>query len=139
MFEVAVAVMIGMLFLIHIWSLNQVNQKEKGLMSEIQLLRDRLEGAKGQLETQIEDILEEIDETVSDLSGSGGNFDIMEMLEMQKAQFMNQIMGTAVNFISKKFGGGEATIAQIENPPDVQNIQKPSAMTDDYAAEKRTT
>ena len=101
------------------------NRKEAELRGEIMALKDRIEGAKGEIDRKFEDLIYEFDETAEQIEERvAPSMNVAEMIEAQRGQIVNSLLEWGVQSVARKFGGGQVSLATIEN------VQEPSSSTD---------
>jgi hypothetical protein len=124
MLEVVLAVVLGLVMTYLVGQALIFSRKEEQMRNELSSLRDRIEGAKGQIEKQIDDLIEDLDEAAEGIEERvAPAVNIAEMVEMQRGQIVNSLLEWGVKHIAAKFGGGEVALAQIEN------VQEPPSTT----------
>jgi hypothetical protein len=131
MLEVVLAVVLGLVMTYLVGQALIFSRKEEQMRSELSSLRDRIEGAKGQIEKQIDDLIDDLDEAAENIEERvSPALNIAEMVEMQRGQIVNSLLEWGVQSIASKFGGGQVALAQIEN------VQEPPSTTSEAWHEK---
>lgn len=116
MYEAALTVVLGLVLAYLVGQALIFSRKEEQMRSELSSLRDRIEGAKGQIEKQIDDLIEDLDEAAENIEERvAPAVNIAEMVELQRGQIVNSLLEWGVQSIASKFGGGQVALAQIEN------------------------
>lgn len=91
-----------------------IRMKDREIKAQILMLHENLENSKNWVQENIEMTREQFENTQG--------FDVMEMIQMQRAQLVTNLLEFGVGKLAQKFGGFEAGIHQIQEPRNEEEI-----------------